>query len=72
MGVTSCVCAAQPPELRMTHPSSIPGLEDTLETVSEEDNGFTSVLRCRVCGQRWSKRYGGGFSADVPDLCKIR
>jgi hypothetical protein len=55
----------------MMHPSSVRGLAETLETVGEGENGFTTVLRCRVCGQKWRQQYGGGFSADVPDLTKI-
>jgi hypothetical protein len=71
MSAPACVCAAQPPELRMMHPTSVRGLAETLDTVSEEEDRFTTILRCRVCGQKWRMQYGGGFSADVPDLAKI-
>jgi hypothetical protein len=65
------ICGGLPSELLGVSVSEIPALAAHVEELSTDFKTWTTLFRCKVCGQIWEERYESKGHANVPSVRRI-
>lgn len=65
-------CAKMPDMLDGRSISDLPELAGRLEEVQVDYTTWTTLYRCKVCGQLWKESYENRDHGDVPSVTKVR